>query len=290
MALLALALISATPTNFAAVIQAAKPGDTIVLKGTAFRNLSISRKFAKPVTIEAEGAIVRGVSISGDGIVWKSGVIRSVAGNHGIGPSGYGALVTGNRITFSGVRFTSAKKGMVIDRASAISIEGNEFTGLGEDGIVLARSRNVVIRGNTFGNTVAKKTTCTLPSQILTGLSKSDCQSRGGTWKDGFHPDAIQMRNAVLDVSIRDNVVRQSTQGITQMDTVGDAPLERVTIQRNLVFASIHHITLGECIGCVIKDNQVRRWKPGWAKAIIRKGKARRCENDVEDESFDGPC
>lgn len=74
------------------------------------------------------------------------------------------------------------------------------------------------------------------------------------------------------------------------MDTIGDAPLWRIRIERNSVAATIHHVTLTNCIECVIRANVVRRYRPTSYKAVIRPGRARRCENDTIDEPRDGRC
>jgi hypothetical protein len=123
-------------------------------------------------------------------------------------------------------------------------------------------------------------------------LSSRDCVAKGGAWADGYHPDALQLMNGVKRAVVRFNYVFGDTQGLTQMDTAGQAPLEDILIADNEVWASVHHITLGGqgCIGCRIERNKVRRWSPtGW-KAVIRSGPARRCGNDVQDEKLDGGC
>lgn len=291
MSLLALALVSANPGTFASVIAAARPGDTIVLNSGSYRNLRITRHFASPITIDAAGATVRGLAISGSGITWRSGTIVAPRGTDGNGPNVYGALVTGSNVTFSGTTFGLARKAMVVDRARNITVADSLFRGVGEDGIIASRTTNLTIVRNTFDRVVGRATSCDTPGGVVRGLSRRDCKARRGKWTDGFHADAVQMRNGVTDAVIADNTINADTQGVTQMDTVGDAPLVRIRVERNSVAATIHHITLGPaCNDCLIRGNTIRRYKPTSYKAIIRPGRARRCENDTVDEPRDGAC
>jgi hypothetical protein len=291
LSLLALALVSANPGTFASVIAAARPGDTIVLNSGNYRNLKITRSFASPITVDASGATVRGLAISGAGVTWRSGTIVAPKGTDGNGPNVYGALVTGSNVTFSGTTFGLARKALVLDRARNITIADSFFRGVGEDGIIVSRTVGLTVVRNSFDKVVGKPTSCATPRGLLRGLAKRDCTAKGGKWTDGFHADAVQMRNGVTDAVIADNVINADTQGLTQMDTTGDAPLARIRIERNSVAATIHHITLGKnCNDCLIRGNTVRRYKPTSYKAIIRPGKARRCENDTVDEPRDGSC
>lgn len=290
MSLLALALVTATPGTIAQTLDSVRPGDTIVLRSGSYRNIVIRRTFATPITIDAAGATVRGLRITGGGVIWRSGTILSPQGADGIGANGYGALVNGSNVTFTGVTFSQARKGVVLDLARRVTITDSFFRALGEDGIIASRTAGMTVLRNTFDRTIGKPTTCTVGRGVLRGLSRRDCVGRRGIWIDGFHPDAMQMRNAVTDAVIADNVVNADTQGITQMDTIGDAPLARIRIERNRVAGTIHHITLGNCNGCTIRDNVVRRWRPDSYKAVIRSGRASRCGNEAQDEPRDRRC
>ena len=290
MSLLALALVTAMPSTLAQTLDTARPGDTIVLQSGNYRNIVIKRIFATPITVDASGSTIRGLAISGGGVVWKSGTIIAPKGTNGVGPDVYGALVTGTNVTFSGVTFSSSRKALVLDRAKKITISDSFFRGVGEDGIIASRTEGLTVVRNTFDRTVGKPTSCTIPSGVVRGLSRRDCQKRRGRWIDGFHADAVQMRNGVTDALIADNVVNANTQGLTQMDTIGDAPLRRFRNERNSVTATIHQVTLGACIDCVIRANMIRRYRPANHRAIIRPGRAKRCENDTVDEPRDGRC
>lgn len=291
MSLLALALVTATPATIASVITSARPGDTVVLQAGTYRNVKITRSFTTPITIDAAGTTVRGLAISGSGVTWRSGTIVAPQGTTGVGPNVYGALVTGSRVTFSGTTFSTSRKALVLDRARDITVADSFFRGVGEDGIIASRTVGLTIVRNAFDKVIGKATSCVTATGIIRGLAKRDCTAKRGTWTDGFHADAVQMRNGVTDALIADNVVNADTQGVTQMDAIGDAPLARIRIERNSIAATIHHITLGKnCNDCLIRGNTVRRYRPKSFNAIIRPGRARRCENDTIDEPRDGSC
>ena len=280
--------IGATCLTIAAALAAARGGETIALRGDC-PAITIGKAYARPVTVDAEQAKVRGLTITGSNIRWKSGTITAPGGTHGRGPSGYAATVKGQSVTFDGVTFTDAKKGVVIDSARDVGILRSRFTSLGDDGIVAARTSGLTIDGNSFEQSVGKPTECLVDGRVSYGVARRSCS---GTWKDGYHPDAVQMRNAVTDALLQNNVVSGSTQGLTQMDTKGDLPLERVVIRRNKVITDGYHpITLGNCIDCRIEDNEVRRAPGSAAKKVIHAGKASRCGNVAQDEKTrDRPC
>lgn len=284
--------IVATCATIALALMSAKGGETINLKGDCPQT-TIRAKPARIVTVNAGGATVRGLwFVNAANIRWRSGTIRAPKGALASSGDGYGALVRGStNIRFDGVLFTDAKKALVTDDTDRVTIADSRFLRYGEDGIIANRTRGLTVVRNRFGEIVGKPTECTVAGGVLPGLAKRDCDAQGGAWIDGFHADAVQMRNATTDVLIADNVVAGLTQGLTQMDTTGDAPLQRVRIVGNTVTADAHHISLGSnCEGCAIERNTVRRWSTSSYRAVIRPGAARRCGNDVQDEKSDGGC
>ena len=290
MSLLILAIITATPRTLPAALASARSGDTIRLAEGSYRDVRIDRTFSPAVTIEATDTIVRGLRIAGGGVLWRGGTVSAPAGRNGFAAAGYAALVTGQNVTFSGTTFTNAKKAMVLDRAKGVTVMDSSFLRNGEDGIIASRTARLTVLRSRFALTMAKASSCTTVDGIVYRIARRDCLARAGVWADGYHPDAVQMRNGVTDVLLSGNVVEGMTQGLTQMGTTGDAPLARVRIEGNTVAADGHHITLANCSGCIIRNNVVRRWRRNTYKAVIRPGAARRCENQAQDEPDDGPC
>jgi hypothetical protein len=184
---------------------------------------------------------------------------------------------------------TAAKKGVVIDGAREVKIIRSQFVRLGEDGVIASRVAGLHIVGSSFEQTIGKPTACLVKGKKSLDVAKRDCV---GTWTDGFHADAVQMRNGVTDALIEGNTVRGATQGLTQMDTKGDLPLQRVVIRQNVVTTTGYHsITLANCIGCRIEGNEVRRQAGATKRAVIIPGQALRCGNLAPDDKVrDRPC
>jgi Right handed beta helix region len=222
--------------------------------------------------------------VTGGNIRWRGGRLAAKDGAHGFAGNGYAVRIYNGaaNVNFEGVTVTAAKKGIVIDQARNISIVDSRFVALGEDGMIVSRVNGLTVARNQFGQTIGKPTECMVNGRTQLAVIRRNC---AGVWKDGYHADALQMRNGVVNARISDNLVEGKTQGLTQMDTTGDAPLQNVTIERNIVRTdNYHHITLGNCIGCVITGNRVERAVGSQIKAVIRPGTARRCGNTAQDE------
>ena len=283
-----------TCATIEAALAVAQGGDTFNLDGDC-GSISIPHDYDSRVTINAGRSSVKTLVITGENIRWRSGVISALDGARGFARNGYGAWV-GNgarNITFEGVRFTDARKGLVIDQAENVRISRSKFIQLGEDGIIASRVRNLTVTFNWFGETSKKPTECDAPGGIIYGLSSRDCRGQGFVWRDGGHPDALQMRNAVIRAYIAFNFVQGETQGLTQMDTTGDLPLEWIDMYRNVVITDDRHrLTLGRnCLNCTIRENTVLRYGDSSMKAVIIAGAATRCGNVEQDgRTQDAPC
>ncbi|MDX2210551.1 MAG: right-handed parallel beta-helix repeat-containing protein [Sphingopyxis sp.] len=282
--------LTATCATITALLASAQGGEIINLKGNC-TTITISKQYRREVTINAGGSSVAGLVVRGTNVRWRGGKVSAKDGAHGRAGNGYAVLIhqAAANIRLEGVTITAAKKGVVVDQARNVAIVDSKFVALGEDGMIVSRVNGLTITGNQFGNPIGKPTECLVNGQVQLGLAKRNC---AGVWKDGYHSDAIQMRNGVVGARIALNLVEGKTQGITQMDTTGDAPLQNVTIENNTVRTdNYHHISLGNCIGCSIMNNQVQRAAGSPIKAIIRPGMARRCGNKVQDERVqDGRC
>lgn len=281
--------IAATCSTFLAMIAYASGGETITLTGNC-GTIEIARQFPSTVYIDATKATVRGLRISGSRIHWRGGRIAAPGGMDAIGLPGYAVKITGQAIRVKSATITSARKGMVIDQASSVLVDRNRFWRLREDGIIASRTSKLTVSHNRFSESKPLPTRCVLSDgQVVLGLASRDCR---GTWTDGNHADAVQMRNGMTDVTIADNTVFGKTQGLAQMDTLGDLPLRNVIIRNNtIVTDGYHRITLTNCTGCAIRHNVARKARGSTKKAVILPGLATRCGNIAEDEKVaDGPC
>ena len=281
--------ILATCASLAAVLASADGGEAISLRGDC-PTIIIARAYPRPVIIDAGKSRVDGLVLSGANIRWSGGTISAPGGMDANGPAGYAVLIRGARnIRVERAVVTGAKKGMVIDKARNVTIARVEFTRLREDGIIASRTAGLTVASSSFADFLPRPSRCISPAGVVaTAVARRDCT---GTWIDGNHADAVQLRDGVSDARIAGNSVRGPIQGITQMDTRGDAPLARVVVEGNRIETSAYHqITLTECADCSIRRNVVRRER-GWDKrAIIRPGKAERCGNDTQDEARDPAC
>lgn len=221
-----------------------------------------------------------GLTITGANVRWTSGKIVAPLGSDGEGGDGYGTMVRHARnVRIEAVTFGASRKAVVLDRSEGVTIAGSRFDGYGEDGVIVSQVTGLLITRNRFVDVRGKRTSCTEASGVVPGLAQRDCVTLGGTWADGWHPDAVQMRNGVKRAVITFNYVAGQTQGLTQMDTVGDAPLEDVLIVDNEVRATAHHVTRGNgvgCINCRRERNAVRRFETTTLKAVVRALSARR--------------
>lgn len=281
--------IAATCNTIAAMLAFASGGDTITLTGNC-GVIEIKRSYSSAVTIDASHATVRGLRITGQNVIWRGGVISAPATMDTSGPNGYAVKISGRNVTMKGATITAAKKGLVIDGAQNVVVDRNKFWRLREDGIIASNTRGMTVTNNAFTESLPLPSRCVAQDGSVTyGVASRNCE---GTWADGNHADAVQMRNGIENAVIANNKIRGETQGIAQMDTPGDRPLRTVTVRANTIITDgYHRITLTECLGCVIRDNTVRKIAGSTKKAVILPGKATRCNNSAEDEKTkDGVC
>lgn len=227
-----------------------KPGAVVTLGPGPYDLIEIrGATFDPPVTIDAGTTVVRGLRIwDSKGVKWRGGVVQSPAGRDGGGPSYYGAdLRKVDGVEFDGTRFTDALRGMVVADSRNIVVRNASFTGLRTDGIDLAGTSNVLLENNRFDNFTPKKATG----------SKAD-----GTFKDGDHPDAIQMWTtpnvkSVSDITIRGNTIDGDTQGINFFGPQGDGYF-RINISDNDVKITYPAaISLTTCTDCNVRENRL---------------------------------
>ncbi len=286
-------MILATCLTIVAALLAAQGGEEIRLSGDCATPLTVSKVYTAPVVIDARGAKLHGLTITGTNVTWRGGTMVSRDGAV-TGPNGYALRIYKARgVRVEGATFGLSRKAIVVDLSSDITVTGGLFDGVGEDGIIASATSGLTITGNVFRGTLGKPTECAVNGGIIYGLSSRDCLAMGGVWKDGFHNDAIQLRNDDRDVLIAGNAVTGETQGIAQMDATTDLPLQRVRIMHNQVAVTYGHaITLGGCLDCAIIDNDVKRGPGSTTKTIIRfQAGTLACGNRVQDvQNGTGPC
>lgn len=274
-------LVNATCATFASIIASLPAGATVQLAGTC-PSISISRIFSPAVVINAHNATVYGVAITGGGIIWRGGVIRASGGENGLARAGYGAFVSGPNVVLEGVRFVDSQRAIVSVGAVNLSVLRSQFE-MGHDGVIVVGGSDIDISFNNFRAVTFKPTTCFIGLELIEGLSARACKEKQGVWHDGWHQDAIQIRNGIKKIKIIGNKISGVAQGIGEMNATTDQPLSDVTIEDNDVSVfGFHSITIQEnSKNVVIKRNKVRQ--STGRRTIIRASKlAVVCDNDVQ--------
>jgi hypothetical protein len=255
--------------------------------------ITITRIYTPPITVNASNAMVRGLRIvGGGGVTWRGGVLQSQGGENATGASGYGALIKNAQdVTIDGVKFINNKKALVVDKSINFTVRNSRFE-VGEDAVIANGGANLNFLKNTVVQVSSKPTQCMQPGELLYGLSRRDCEAKQGVWTDGWHQDAFQFRDGIKGLTIVGNVVRNTKQGIGQMDAKTDAPVSDVLIEDNdIEITGLHSITMGVATNVRISNNRVRQMTG--KRTVIRPGVgAVVCGNNVQRPGDPGaaPC
>jgi hypothetical protein len=249
--------------------------------------ITVPVRFERPVVVEATGRTVHGLSVEGGGnLVWRGGTIVAPGGQPGRNAAGkafYGVLIEDSSdVVLDSVQLTRARKAVAVRGSQRVTLQASRCSGDVEDCMIVARSSAIRFLNNEIGPLRLVRTRCERGDAVTEGEGRRACEADGGRWTDGWHADALQLRNGVSDVLASGNRINSIGQGLTQMDTQGDAPLADVRFENNVIASGRNGITLTECFGCRITGNRLTSAVPGW-KSVIRPGKALACGNDVPD-------
>ncbi|KPF73511.1 hypothetical protein IP88_09305 [alpha proteobacterium AAP81b] len=271
-----------------APIAGLAPGKTVTLAAGDTGPLAImGQRFDPPVTIDARVARVRGLRIwKSSGIIWKNGNLVAEGGTAGASFAGYCVNVReSTRIAFENIACSGAARAIVVSDSRAITVRRSVFTGLRIDGINIAGSSDVLVEGNRFTDFTPVKATG----------SKAD-----GTWKDGDHPDAIQLWTTktnprMTDIIIRDNVIEGETQGINFFGPRGQGYARVVVTGNTINIAYPAAISLIDCEDCTVVGNKAAKLPGAKFKANVRlvESAGRFCGNvitDVPAHIANAPC
>jgi Right handed beta helix region len=239
------------------------PGMTVTLAAGEQGPFAIqNQRFDPPVTIDATAATVRGLRIwNSSGIIVRGGTFVAADGLAGKSFNGYAVDIrASSRLRFEGVTFTRGLRGLVAADSRGITVRRGNFTGLRSDGINLPGSSDVLIERSRFTDFVPTK-----PSG----------DKAAGTWKDGDHPDAIQIWTTkanprMTDIVIRDNIIEGDTQGI---NTFGPRGLgyARIRVTGNRLKVNYPAaISLIGCEDCTVTGNTAEKLPTARFKANVR--------------------
>ncbi len=249
--------------------------------------INVPVRFAQPVVVEAAGRTVAGLAVEGGGnFTWRGGRIVAPGGQPGRASSGqlfYGVqLLDAWNVNLQSVELTQARKAIAVNRSEAITLQGSRCHGDVEDCMIVADSRTIRYLDNEIGPFRLVPTLCERPAGVTESESRRACEANGGRWSDGWHADALQLRNGVSDVLASGNRINSTGQGLTQMDAPGDRPLANVRFENNVIASGRNGITLTECADCRISGNTLTTAVTGW-RSVIRPGQALACSNVVPD-------
>ncbi len=255
-----------------------KSGAVVRLQPGAYPLLNFQGlRFDPPVTIEAGETRVMGLRfIDSSGIIWRGGDIRAPKGRDDNTPNSWGVDIRrSSGLTIENSQISVADHAMVVTDSNGVIVRDSVFTNLRSDGIDLAGTSNVVIENNRFSDFEPKKPTG----------SRAD-----GTWKDGDHPDAIQIwttpaNRRVTDITVRGNTIVGDTQGINLFGPKGDG-YARIFIENNVLDITYPAaISVFVCDSCRVRGNRISKIAGSPYKATIRfensTGKA--CGNAMRD-------
>jgi hypothetical protein len=241
----------ATPATLRARLEAARGGETIRLAAGDYGAVAFPQRAWSPaITIDASAATFTGLVLNKtSGVTIRGGDIK------GPGGRSYGVGIRGSQgVRIEGMRISGAHRGVVVNESRDVEIVGNELTGLVSDGINIALSQKILIKGNS----------CRDFSPNLAVFDEA-----GKKLRDGDHPDCIQAWSRpthppTSDVQVVDNVIEGRMQGIFfgnhVRNGVDDGGFDRITIRGNKVTVNMTGIAVGGVRDGVIRDNIVDVW------------------------------
>jgi hypothetical protein len=247
-------VIAATCLTLASALSGAEPGAVIRLTPPKtpcpFVELSGFRSGGAPVVIDAgETVFAAGLRMKEvDGITIRGGEFHSIGGK-----TPYALHVRlSSRVRVEGSRFTNSLRGLVVGKSQDIAIVDNRFFDLIAEGVNLAGVERFEVRGNDVRDFSPRPSQCTAPDgSIETKVPKKACEARGGTWKDGHHPDCVQFWGGTRDGHVVGNRCTGQMQGIF-------GPADQVLVENNIVEVTFPNaIRLGGT-GNRIRNNVVK--------------------------------
>lgn len=256
-----------------AFFRTAPAGATVKITGSC-TNMELSGR-SQPITIIAGTTRTPSATIAGlrlinvQNVKWFGGVIEGIAGletssnwQHQRGVS----VDSSNNVHFSGVHFRRAYRAATFARSRNVSITKSVFTQIRSDGINLGEVSGAILEGNHFSDFRPSWSTCwKAGEQIGTSpINKGVCESLGGTWFDGDHPDCIQMWNFEQAKPLQDILVARNTvftpgnNNCQALTMHGTRSAERVRFLDNVVRTdSAHGIAVANCVDCEIRGNRI---------------------------------
>lgn len=230
---------TATEATLAATWKAVKAGDTIALSGTFGLTRLQYASFARPVTLDARGAVFT------DTLVIKNvDNLNVVGGRYGSATQAmtYGKAIIvagGSKIGFTKPTVTGnfGGQGINFDGTSGAAVNYGTFTGLW-----VGVAFNSVTGGWAKGNYVTKSVADGFDIDDSHNVKVSGTTCSGGSPAAGAHPDCIQLWSTAghavqSDITLTHNTAIGATQGFTSFSPEKGGGL-RISMTYNTVNTS----------------------------------------------------
>lgn len=185
----------------------------------------VNREFKPAVRIVANGARFTSIVLTNvAGLAIEGGTVTG-AGERSIGID----VKNGQDLSFQRMTITGAHRGIAIGRSNGVLLNDLTLTGLGSDGVDLALSRRITLRGIRCSNF---------------SPTHSVYDASGKLIKVGDHPDCIQAWSRpamppVADILVEDSQIEGDMQGIFfgnhVRDGVDDGGFDRIRIRNNTI-------------------------------------------------------
>ena len=242
------AVITVTPSTFAAAVAAERGGDTLRLVGNFTAETLTNRTFAAPVTIDATRATFNStLTLNNVQNLTVLGGTFNIAGDprYTRAINVYG----GRNVTINGARVNGSAggEGVVFNQTRGATLTNSSFRGL-QVGAVFGS----VTAGSATHNTVVGAVSDGIDIANSHNITAAYNSCSGETPGPGVHPDCIQLWSVTgsplqSDIIVSNNSAIGATQGFTAFDSMGGEL--RVQLIHNTVDSSYPQGIA--CYGCI---------------------------------------
>lgn len=255
---------------FIAALLGAASGDTVTLstRTTCERVLVRDRDYgaAGVLVVVPASSTIRGLRLVGvKGLTWTGGTLQAFGGLSGWAGDGYAGFVDkSERVSFRGVKFTNALRGLVISESRSVDVWHSDFFGLRSDGINFVASHGGRFIGNRMWDfrPIPKQCFDAAGKVLAININDAACTAAGGVRNvDGDHPDGIQGWGGSTGVEAVGNSVQGNTQAIGYHGLQGSS-YGGWDVSGNFIRVSTGWgIRLVDCKGCRAVGNDLGRWQ-----------------------------
>lgn len=292
------ATINSSCPGLRAALYSARPGDIIKLTSDCESLLDIrNHKFPEPgVTVDLDRRTIGGGlrAWQNSGITFRNGTIKGGTQTNAVDLRG------GERMAFDTISFTDAHRGIRIHGTAGIYIDRSRFHGLKAEGMTAFGGKGFGhVRNSSFGDFNPRPTECHVPPRgrkaetMVLGLSRTNCAAAAGTWRDGDHPDAVQVfggwgrMDVIGNRIVNDDGTPAQTMGWT---THGNGTVDEFNVINNYSLTTFSTGIYSKAGGVISGNTLIGK---GVKAKITSVGSAAVCGNrlpDIRNSDFSKSC